>query len=96
MPALSAHSNVENTALVLLVRRGYQYWYDSGAELYYVEKDGWDFCASGLVELLGVVAIFETLKPEEYREYWWQIREPWLRDDIPPEHRPYAPVWQRP
>jgi hypothetical protein len=43
VPALSAHSNVENTALVLLERKGYQYWYEHEAGLYFVEKDGWDF-----------------------------------------------------
>jgi hypothetical protein len=47
------------------------------------------------VQLLGAVAIFETLKPEGFREYWWQIREPWLRDDVPGEPRPFKAVWKR-
>ncbi len=95
MPALSAAGNVENTALVLLERKGYQYWYRQEADLCFAEKDGWDFCANGWIELLGIVAIFETLKPEEYREYWWRIREPWLKNDLPVEPRSYVPVWRK-
>ena len=96
MPSLFAYRNVENTALVLLGQRGYQCWCDPPADYCYAEKEGWDFRAGNWVELLGIVAIFETLKPEEYREYWWRINEPWLLDDVPLEPQPYNTVWGGP
>lgn len=95
MPALSSYANTENTAVVLLNKMGYQVWEDESGELYMAERDGWDFAAKGLTELLGVVSIFERISPEEYSEYWWRIREPWLRDDLPKAPKPYKAVWEK-
>lgn len=95
MPALSAYANTENTALIILKQKGYQYWYDEEMERYCCEKDGWDFTAEGATELLGVVAFFEHHQPKEYKEYWWKIDEPWLIQDVPKEPESYTPVWKR-
>lgn len=95
MPALSSHSNVENTAAVLLERKGYQLWRDDESQTVMAEKDGWDFAASGLIELLGIIAIFESLSPEAYREYWWRIREPWLLNSLARQPKPYNSVLKR-
>ncbi len=90
MPTLSEHSNVHNTALILLGRKGYQVWEEQ--KLYFAEKDGWDFCADDPVQLLGLISIFDTLSPTEYSDYWWRIREPWIRDDVPGTPEPFKSV----
>lgn len=94
MPALSAYTNVENTALVILKEKGFQIWYDKDRERYCAEKNGWDFFAHGAVELLGVVAIFEHHNPITYREYWWKIDEPDIARSLPQTPIPYTPVWE--
>jgi hypothetical protein len=72
MPALSQYSNVDDTAVALLKRKGYQVWRNDEHQLYYAERDGWDFAANDPVGLLGIIAIFETVSPTEFREYWWR------------------------
>lgn len=95
MPALSAYSNVENTSLIILQNKGFNVWYDQNSGLYYAEQNGWDFSANSITELLGVVAIFEYHKPECYKEYWWEISDKWLLDDIPTKAPKYTPIWQK-
>lgn len=93
MPALSAHTNTENTSLVILTQKGYRYWYDEKIELYGCEKNGWDFFAESATELLGVVAIYEHHGcPEKYSEYWWCINEPWLIGNVTREKHEYKSV----
>lgn len=96
MPTLTSHVNTENTALVIIKRKGYQYWYDEKAEMYFAEKNGWDFAAPGATELLGVIAIFEQANPTKFKEYWWRIDKPWLKSSVPSEPQPYRPVYKRP
>ena len=95
MPALSCHTNVHNTALVILQRKGYRVWTKQDGCLICAEKDGWDFMADDPVQLLGVVAIYEFHQPSAHREYWWKINEPWLRDVVPDSPPDYVPVWNR-
>lgn len=90
MPALSYYTNVHNTALVVLERKGYRLWTEN--EVYCAEKDGWDFMADDPVQLLGVVAIYEFQKPAEYQEYWWRLREPSLLHDLPTTAPEFTPV----
>ena len=47
------------------------------------------------VQLLGVVAIHEFHRPQEFREYWWKIDEPRLYDSIPSTPPDYVPVWKK-
>jgi len=75
MPALNAHSNVYNTCLLLLRKRGWRFWITqkgTAFETYWGERKGWDFSASSPLELLGLVAIYEIKKPSHYQEYWWR------------------------
>ena len=95
MPSLSAYSNVVNTALVILHRKGFQTWYDAKTDHYWAEKDGWDFAASGAVELLGIVEIYENLNPIEFSEYWWKLDSPRLDGKLPRKPRKYRPVWKK-
>jgi hypothetical protein len=93
MPALSAYANTENTALIILQRKGYQLWYDESIQRFCCEKDGWDFTAESATELLGVVAIYDYHHPDQCQEYWWKINEPWLIDGLPRQPKDYDPIW---
>jgi len=86
MAALSEHSNVYNTALIVLTQKGYQLWYDEGTDDYCAEKDGWDFRSPTPCGLLGLVAIFEYKRPDALTEYWWRESGPDLygRGKLPP------------
>jgi len=93
MPTLSAYSNTENTSLVILENKGYKVWVDEKIEMYGCEKNGWDFMANSITELLGVVSIYEYHgSPRKYKEYWWRINEPWLIESIPKEKHNYQSV----
>ena len=96
MPALSAYSNTENTALSILFHKGYRVWLDSEEEAYYCEKDGWDFRAESKTELLGVVAIYEFHGcPKEFKEYWWKIDEPNIRERMCKEKPNFVPIYKQ-
>ena len=96
MPALSEYSNVHNTALLILQQKGFQVWYDRKQDVYWAEKDGWDFMSDSPCGLLGVVAIFEHKQPSTYREYWWREDGPDVYRNLP-DHPPrdYVPVFNR-
>lgn len=94
MAALADHTNVFDTALSVLSRKGFQLWYDEDARLYWAEKDGWDFCSESPVGLLGVVSIFEFVEPATWTEYWWNLRSGLYRN-LPATSRPYEPVCGR-
>jgi hypothetical protein len=96
MPALSAYANTENTALVILRQKGYQVWYEEKLEMYGAEKNGWDFSANSITELLGVVSIYEHHgSPDLYREYWWKIDDPLLINNVATEKPNFVPVYQK-
>ena len=94
MPALGACSNVLNTALVVIQRKGFRVWSNETENYWYAERDGWDFMADNPIELLGLIAIFEHQKPAEFREYWWQLQEPYLIESVPKQAPVYKPVWE--
>ena len=95
MPSLSAYSNTENTALIILQRKGYQIWFDKEMDRYCCEKEGWDFTADSATELLGVVAFYDFHHPSKHEEYWWKIEEPWLLDDLPATPKDFTPIWDK-
>ena len=74
MPALSCYANVHDTAVALLERKGYQVWFDAETDLFFAEREGWDFAADDPVALLGVIAIYEATAPRGYEDYWWRDR----------------------
>ncbi|WP_461783912.1 hypothetical protein [Prosthecobacter sp.] len=92
MPALSYYCNVDNTAAVILHRKGYRLWNDLEMKAICAEKNAWDFAADDAVQLLGLISIFESQQPAEYREYWWKIDDPWLLDELPDFSPSYVPV----
>jgi hypothetical protein len=95
MAALSEYANVHDTALKILLKKGYQVWLDDEAELYCAEKDGWDFRAESPCGLLGVVAIYEFKNPGAYSEYWWKEGGENVFLNISHEQPAYTPVWKK-
>ena len=94
--SLSSNANVYNTCLRILRQRGYALRLDYGADvgeeyespLWIAEKDGFRFMADNAIELLGLTAVFEFVKPKKNEPYWWSVEGPdiWdeLRGDAPP------------
>jgi hypothetical protein len=72
MPALSEYANVYDTALAVLEQKGFSVWKNEKTDLFYAQREGWDFVAENPISLLGLVAIYEHKKPEAYCEYWWK------------------------
>lgn len=95
MAALADHSNVIDTALDLLERKGFQVWHDKEQDKYWAERDGWDFVSRSPTGLLGVIAIFEATQPEAWREYWWKSPRVGLYEALPDRPRPYTPIFTR-
>lgn len=96
MPALSEYSNVYNTALAVLQRKGYQVWYDKSLGAYLAERNGWDFQSETPCGLLGLVAIFDEKRPTEFSEYWWKEDVPDVYQNLPEcPPKEYVPVWKR-
>jgi len=60
---ISAAGNVEVPAYLSLMKKGFSVRWernDEGAETWYAEKDDLCFSGEGPIELLGVVAVYET------------------------------------
>jgi len=95
MPALGAYTNVFNSALVILKRKGFRVWMQDDPASICAEKDGWDFMAEDPIQLLGLVSIYEAHQPSEFREYWWKIDEPWLIESVSNRRPRFIPVWKK-
>ncbi len=95
MPALSEYTNVYNTALELLSQKGFQLWFDEAAQLFYAEKEGWDFAGDTPLGLLGVVTIWEARQPTACKEYWWKDEGGTDYRQLPEEPKPYEPIYKR-
>lgn len=95
MPALSEYTNVYNTALLILQRKGYDLWYDEDTKCFCAQKDGWDFMSESPCGLLGLVSIFELKHPTEWREYWWREDGPRLYGHLPKVAPTYESIIKR-
>ena len=97
MVSLGSHANVWTTCLQLLRRRGYRLelalddvddgededgpdGWSSGS--WSAEKDGFSFEADNPIELLGLVALYEEIRPEENKPYWWSAQTVRERPDL--------------
>ncbi len=94
MPTLSEYSNVYDTALKLLQKKGYRFWYDEDLDLYYAEKNGWDFASETPCGLLGIVSIYEDKNPQDYVEYWWKDSGENIYKSISKTAPEYTPIWK--
>ena len=84
MSLLSSYINVFNTCLVLLQRRGYALRYERANDAWFAEKAGFAFRGDNPIELLGLVAIYEEIRPSTGVEYWWKIDDPDLLSQLDP------------
>jgi hypothetical protein len=91
VPALSDYSNVYGTALQVLQDKGYQIWFDPETNMFWAERDGWDFASESPCGLLGAVAIYEHRNPPKYQEYWWRKDEIDVLD-LPRAPSPYRSI----
>ncbi|MBK9273432.1 MAG: hypothetical protein IPM49_02685 [Flavobacteriales bacterium] len=73
---LSSYINVYNTCLVILRKRGFYIRHEADKELWYAEYSGFVFCADNPIELLGLVGIYDELKPTSDTEDWWKVDHP--------------------
>mgnify|MGYP003381520028 CR=1 FL=1 len=81
---LSAYLNLYNTCLVILKRRGFELRCEMPGENWLAMKDGFSFRADNPIELLGVVGIYEEIKPATDSEYWWRLDQPDLLTELSP------------
>jgi hypothetical protein len=82
---LSSHINVWNTCLRILRQRGFALRVEGEARadgchptdaLWIAEKDGFFFCGDNPIELLGLVAVHDRVRPGEDLPYWWRVDGP--------------------
>ncbi len=79
---LASHLNVHNTCLRILRSRGFELEVTGDPEPdgscpvekhWIARKDGFYFCGDNPIELLGLVAVYDYVKPTEDRPYWWRV-----------------------
>jgi len=59
MPNPSDPVNAPETAVSILLKKGYQVWFTPASNLYWAGKDGWGCASESPLGLLGVVAVHE-------------------------------------
>jgi hypothetical protein len=82
---LASHANAYNTCLRILRARGFTLEVsgnqaDDGGYpvdcLWIAHKGDFHFTADNPIELLGLTAIYEHVKPTEDQPYWWSVDGP--------------------
>lgn len=100
---LASHANVYNICLRILRSRGFDLEVSGEAEtdgsyparcFWIARKGDFYFCGDNPIELLGLVAVYDYIQPQEDRSYWWRIEGPdvWseLMETAFPDKRPDA------
>lgn len=91
MPLLVRHANVVNTCLRILRDRGFELEVigEITDDLSYpteatwaAAKDGFIFRADSPIELLGLVAVYDYVKPAEDKPYWWRVEGADIRSEL--------------
>jgi hypothetical protein len=91
MPLLVSHLNVYNSCLRILRNRGFKLEVvgEIGSDLCYptdatwiATKAGFIFRADNPIELLGLVAVYDYVKPQEDKAYWWWVEGPDIRSEL--------------
>lgn len=95
MAALAEHSNVYDTALKIIIKKGFRVWLEVKSHLYCAEKDGWDFKSDSPCGLLGLIAIYEYRQPTSFHDYWWKEEGPGIYRSLTTDAPDYIPVYER-
>lgn len=83
--SLSSHANAYNTCLRILRARGFALHVEGEMTadgcypvdaLWVAEEAGFRFAADNPIELLGLVAVYDHVRPTEARPYWWSVEGP--------------------
>lgn len=79
---LASNANVHNTCLRILRSRGFSLEVSGEPEPdgsypvscnWIARKGDFYFCGDNPIELLGLVAIYDHVQPQEDRSYWWVV-----------------------
>jgi hypothetical protein len=79
---LGSHVNVYNTCLRILRARGFELEVSGEPEpdgsypvvcQWIARKGDFYFCGDNPIELLGLVAVYDYVRPDEDRPYWWTV-----------------------
>jgi hypothetical protein len=82
---------VYNTCLRILRARGFELEVSGEPQadgsypvecLWIARRDGFYFCGDNPIELLGLVAVYDYVKPTEDRPYWWKVEGPDVEGDL--------------
>ena len=95
MPTLSDYTNVYDVAIEIILEQGFQVWYDREEQLFYCERDGWDFAAESPSALLGIVSVYSFIQPDTYCESWWKRPTRLKHSRLPSFPKPYRAVWDK-
>lgn len=89
MASLATAGNVHQTCLRILRARGYalrieieRYEDDDEPYGYSAERDGFSFAAEDPIALLGLVAVYEHVRPTSDEPYWWVVDGPDVHDEL--------------
>jgi hypothetical protein len=89
MASLGSAGNVHATCLRILRAKGYalardlgHYEDDDGPYGYLAEKDGFTFAANDPIELLGLAAVYEHVRPTHDVPSWWFVEGPDIHAEI--------------
>jgi hypothetical protein len=88
---LASNANVYNTCLRILRSRGFELEVSGEAESdgsypischWIARKDGFYFCGDNPIELLGLVAVYDHVRPSVDEPYWWAVEGPDLWTEL--------------
>lgn len=88
---LASHANVYNTCLRILRSRGFALNVRGELEpdgsypvacRWIARKGDFYFCGDNPIELLGLVAVSDHVRPHEDRPYWWAVEGPDIRSEL--------------
>jgi hypothetical protein len=95
--SLGSHANVYNTCLRILRNRGFALRVEGEMTadgcyppdaLWIAEKEWFHFAADNPIELLGLVAVYDYVRPKEASPYWWVVQGPDLWRELMEEAFP--------
>ncbi len=88
---VASRPNVYNTCLRILRSRGFALEVRGEAEpdgsyptdcRWIARKDDFYFCGDNPIELLGLVAVYDHVQPQEDRPYWWVVEGPDISTEL--------------
>ena len=89
--SLGSHANVYNTCLRILRQRGFALRLEGEIlpdgsyppdPLWIADKDGFQFVADNPIELLGLTAIYDHVRPRSDDPYWWSVDGPNIWEEL--------------